>query len=104
MGVLLSDQEKVKTWRTSDPLPLEHPPLRSCSEVQRDRSYFDEYNTRHEAMRMLSEAWWKTQDTRLREVIHNAIGHVRDAALDLIPYGLTTPNKDSYGRRHGRMV
>jgi hypothetical protein len=67
-------------------------------------NYFAEYDTRHEAIRLLWEAWQKAPHGRLRRVIANAVGHIRESALDLIPYGATTPNKDSYGRRYGKRV
>lgn len=75
---------------------LEREDLRRIEKVT---GYFDEYETRHQAMRLLSEAWWKTSDQRLRSIIKRAIDHVRDEALDLIPYSATTPNKTWDGKR-----
>lgn len=67
-------------------------------------SYFEEYDTLHEAMKLLSDAWWLTEDMRIRGRITRAVGYIRDTALDLIPYGATTPNKGTDGRRYGRTV
>lgn len=63
------------------------------------KRYLDEYETRHEAMRLLSNAWWETDDQRIKGIITRAVNHVRDAAMQLIPYGATTPNKTWDGRR-----
>lgn len=67
-------------------------------------NYFAEYESRHEAMRLLHEAWWRTDDQRIRGRITRAVGYIRDVALDLIPYGATTPNKGTDGRRYGRRI
>ena len=66
--------------------------------------YFKEWDTRHEAMSLLWEAWHKAPHGRLRRVIANAVGHIRETAYDLIPYGATTPNKGWNGKRYGERV
>ncbi len=65
---------------------------------------FDEYDARHEAMKLLSDVWWLTDDRELKGRITRAVAYIRDTAMELIPYSATLPNKDSFGRRHGRMV
>lgn len=62
-------------------------------------SYFDEYDTLHEAMKLLSDAWWLTDDKELKGRITRAVNYLRDTAMQLIPYGATTPNKTWDGKR-----
>ncbi len=65
---------------------------------------FEEFDSRHEAMKMLSDAWWLTNDKELKGRITRAVAYIRDTAMQLIPYGATTPNKGTDGRRYGRTV
>lgn len=68
----------------------------------------DEYVTRHDAILLLWDAYdradFDIEGFRIRGRIRRAINYLRNTALDLIPYGATTPNKDSHGRRYGKRV
>jgi hypothetical protein len=67
---------------------------------EKEASYFEEFDTRHEAMKLLSDAWWLTDDKELKGRITRAVGYIRDTAMDLIPYSCTTPNKGANGSRY----
>jgi hypothetical protein len=72
--------------------------------MKSNRNYFDEYDARHAAMRVLYNARDEVTDKAARAILGRAINYVRETALALIPYGATTPNKGTDGRRYGRMV
>ena len=84
-------------------LPVEHPQLKSLWEVEAERrNYFDDYENFYAAMDVVRKQnpWFENCDPLVTRVLNR----LREAAVDTIPYDATTPNKDSYGRRHGRSI
>jgi hypothetical protein len=66
--------------------------------------YFEEYDNNHEAMKLLSDLRRTVSDNEGENILGSAIIYLREQAYSFIPYGATTPNKDSYGRYHGKIV
>lgn len=70
-------------------------------------NYFDKYDANHRRMAELSAEVFRigfhgvtAEQVIERERLSAEINRLRDEALDLIPYGATTPNKGWNGKRY----
>lgn len=78
-------------------------PKVGLTDTLKAENYLDSYDNDHDAMMLLWQAW-DAASPRIRRLIVSAIGHLRESAMEEIPYESTIPNKDSHGRRYGKRV